>query len=68
VPLSVSFTDRQRGVLEALAEGLDNREIGTKLGMSESTVKAELRAVYATLGVARRSEAVAVGFRLGILT
>lgn len=68
VPLSVSFTDRQRGVLEALAEGLDNREIGTKLGMSESTVKAELRAVYATLGVTRRSEAVAVGFRLGILT
>lgn len=36
--------------------------------MSESTVKAELRALYAELGVKKRSEAVAVGFRLGLLS
>ena len=66
--LSVSLSDRQRHVLEALAKGMDNAEIGVALAMSESTVKAELRALYAELGVRKRSEAVAVGFRLGVLT
>lgn len=66
--LAVSLTDRQQNVLEALARGLDNAEIGEELAMSESTVKAELRALYAELGVKKRSEAVAVGFRLGLLS
>lgn len=65
--LPVELSDRQRSVLEALAKGMDNAEIGEELGMSESTVKAELRALYSDLGVRKRSEAVAVGFRLGVL-
>lgn len=66
--LTVVLSERQQSVLEALASGMENAEIGDALAMSESTVKAELRALYAELGVKKRSEAVAVGFRLGVLT
>jgi DNA-binding NarL/FixJ family response regulator len=67
-PARIELTTRQRNVLEQLAKGRDNREIASAFALSESSVKAELRAIYASLGVARRSEAVAVAFRLGILT
>lgn len=67
-PIRVAHTPRQMSVLRELASGLDNREIGASLALSESTVKAELRAIYTMLGVTRRSEAVAVAFRLGLLT
>lgn len=67
-PARIELTTRQRNVLEQLAKGRDNREIASAFALSESSVKAELRAIYASLGVARRSEAVAVAFRLGILS
>ncbi len=66
--LTVSLSDRQLTVLDSLAKGMENAAIGEAMGMSESTVKAELRALYTELGVRKRSEAVAVGFRLGVLT
>ncbi len=66
--LTVSLSERQLNVLEALARGMENAEIGQELAISESTVKAELRSLYAELGVKNRSQAVAVGFRLGVLT
>jgi len=66
--LTVSLSDRQLSVLEALARGMENAEIGQELAISESSVKAELRSLYAELGVKNRSQAVAVGFRLGVLT
>jgi DNA-binding NarL/FixJ family response regulator len=66
--LTVSLSERQLNVLEALARGMENAEIGQELALSESTVKAELRSLYAELGVKNRSQAVAVGFRLGVLT
>jgi DNA-binding NarL/FixJ family response regulator len=55
-------------VLDELARGRDNPEIAETLAISKSTVKAELRALYRALGVTRRSEAVAVAFRLGIIS
>jgi len=66
--LTVNLSERQLSVLEALARGMENAEIGQELALSESTVKAELRSIYAELGVKNRSQAVAVGFRLGVLT
>lgn len=57
-----------RRLLELLAEGLDNQQLAKKLGLSESAVKARLRRLYRTLGVKRRSEAVAVALRLGIIS
>ncbi|MFQ5523914.1 MAG: response regulator [Acidimicrobiia bacterium] len=55
-------------ILALLACGLDNRAIAERLGESEATVKSHLRSIYARLGVTRRSEAVAVAFRLGIIS
>ncbi len=54
-------------MLRMLADGLDNRVVAGRLGVSEAAVKAQLRVVYSRLGVKRRSEAVAVALRLGII-
>jgi two-component system NarL family response regulator/two-component system response regulator DegU len=54
--------------LEMLAEGLDNRAIAKRLGVSEAAAKAQLRVIYSRLEVKRRSEAVAVAIRLGIIS
>ena len=50
-----------------LARGLSNRRIGERLAISENTVKAHVGAVLAKLGAATRTEAVAIGIRLGLV-
>ena len=55
-------------MLRMLAGGRDNRSVARRLGVSEASVKAQLRAIYSRLGVKRRSEAVAVALRLGVIT
>jgi DNA-binding CsgD family transcriptional regulator len=59
------LSDREREVLQALSEGLSNAAIGARLGISRSTVKFHLTAVFEKLGVHRRAEAVAMGIRHG---
>ncbi|MEA1903434.1 MAG: response regulator transcription factor [Actinomycetota bacterium] len=67
--VSVSnLSSRDIKMLEMLAQGLDNRAMAKLLEMSEASVKAQLRTVYSRLEVTRRSEAVAVALRLGIIT
>ncbi|WP_373064178.1 response regulator transcription factor [Gemmatimonas sp.] len=60
-----TLSDREREVLQALSEGLSNAAIGVRLGISRSTVKFHLAAVFEKLGVHRRAEAVAAGIRRG---
>jgi DNA-binding NarL/FixJ family response regulator len=62
------ITIEQREILQLLADGNDNHAIARSLSVSDATVKAKLRAIYALLGVQRRSEAVAVAMRLGLIT
>ncbi len=62
------LTVRDIELLRMLANGLDNRTVARRLGVSEASVKAQLRVVYSRLGVKRRSEAVAVALRLAIIT
>jgi DNA-binding CsgD family transcriptional regulator len=62
---SSALSDREREVLQALSEGLSNAAIGVRLGISRSTVKFHLAAVFEKLGVHRRAEAVAAGIRRG---
>ena len=57
-----------KSLLELLAEGLDNQQLAERLGVSEAAVKSKLRRIYRTLGVKRRSEAVAVALRLGLIS
>lgn len=61
------LTPRELEVLRLVAEGLDNRVIGRRLGITRSTVKHHLEAVYAKLGVHGRMEAVREGVRRGMV-
>lgn len=52
-----SLTGQERRILELIAEGLTNREIGEKVHLSEKTVKHYVSNILAKLEVARRTEA-----------
>lgn len=54
------LTSRQRAVLDQLAAGKSNKEIGRALGISEATVKAHLNAAFRTLGVHNRVSAASL--------
>jgi two-component system response regulator DevR len=58
-PAFASLTDQERKVLEQLAEGRTNREIGEVLFLSEKTVKNYVSRILDKLGLARRAEAAA---------
>lgn len=58
---------RETEILELMAEGLHNPEIGERLCISESSVKTYLRRAYEKLGVTTRSAAIAEAMRRGIL-
>jgi len=58
-PAFASLTDQERKVLEQLAEGKTNREIGELLFLSEKTVKNYVSRILDKLGLARRAEAAA---------
>jgi DNA-binding NarL/FixJ family response regulator len=51
------LTEREREVLSLVAEGLPNKQIGRRLGISEKTVKAHLTHVFRTIGVDDRIQA-----------
>ena len=53
------LTDRELEVLRLLADGKSNKEIGSKLFISEFTVKGHLSNIFAKLKVLRRTEAIA---------
>lgn len=53
------LTDRERDVLELVAEGLDNLRIARRLGLSDKTVRNHLSNILNKLGVADRSAAIA---------
>jgi len=57
-PTVTGLTGRQSEVLAKLARGLPNKLIARELGLSESTVKVHLLAIYRVLSVRNRTEAV----------
>jgi DNA-binding NarL/FixJ family response regulator len=56
-PRPPELTAREREVLALLAQGHNNKQIARQLGISDATVKAHLTRVFATLGVADRTQA-----------
>ena len=62
-----SLTPREFEVLRLVAEGLHNREIAERLGVTEHTVKFHLAAIFGKLGASTRTEAVRRGLRLGVI-
>ena len=57
------LTDQERKVLELLAEGLTNRQIGERLHLAEKTVKNYVTSVLSKLGMSRRTEAAVYAVR-----
>ncbi len=62
-----ALSPRELEVLDFLRRGLSNRDIGVALGVTEHTAKAHVKAILSKLESADRAEAVANGFRLGLL-
>jgi DNA-binding CsgD family transcriptional regulator len=60
---SLSITERQREVVELIAAGLSNDEVGARLGISPRTAKAHCDVLRQKLGVSRRRQ-IPVAYRL----
>jgi ATP/maltotriose-dependent transcriptional regulator MalT len=58
-----SITDRQRQVIELIAQGLSNEELGQELGISPRTAKAHCDVLRQKLGVPRRRQ-IPLAYRL----
>ena len=61
------LSPRERQVLQLVANGYENKQVATELGLSDATVKSYLRGIFGRLEVTSRAEAVAVGLRLGVI-
>jgi len=61
--LLARLTEQERKVLELLAEGLTNRQIGERLHLAEKTVKNYVTSVLSKLGMTRRTEAAVYAVR-----
>jgi NarL family two-component system response regulator LiaR len=61
------LTEREREVLTLLVEGLKNPEIADRLVVSRSTIKFHVSSILSKLGVASRTEAVALAVKEGLL-
>ena len=61
------LTSREREVLQLLAQGLSNAEIGTQLYIGETTVKTHVTRVLQKLDVRDRAQAIVVAYRTGLV-
>lgn len=62
-----SLTDREIKILELVAQGLSNEELGDKLYISKHTVRSHLRNIHSKLGAKNRTEAVSLARRYGYI-
>jgi two-component system NarL family response regulator len=61
------LSKRERQVLEYLANGRSNKEIGAFLYVSELTVKGHVRSILEKLDAKGRSEAIAIALKRGLI-
>ena len=62
------LTPREVEVLEQLVEGLSNKTIASRLGISDQTVKFHVAAICGKLGAANRTDAVRRAIRRGLVS
>ena len=62
-----ALTPREIEVLELVAEGLSNKAIATRLGISDQTVKFHLTSISGKLGAVNRTDAVRRAVRRGLI-
>ena len=64
---ATALTAREHEILEMIAEGMSNRIIANRLGISSQTVKFHVASILAKLGAGSRTEAVTFGLRQGLI-
>jgi DNA-binding NarL/FixJ family response regulator len=62
------LTAREVEVLQLVADGLSNKSIAARLGISDQTVKFHVSSIYGKLGAVNRTDAVRRAVRRGLLT
>jgi DNA-binding CsgD family transcriptional regulator len=67
-PSVESLTPREIEVLELVAEGLSNKAVALRLGISDQTVKFHLTSISGKLGAINRTDAVRRAVRRGLIT
>ena len=67
-PPGGQLTERELQVLTGMSQGKSNGQIGRDLYLSEDTIKTHARRLFRKLGVNDRAQAVALGFRRGLVT
>ena len=67
-PPADPLTRRELEVLGLMAEGLPNKAIANRLGISDQTVKFHVASIIGKLAAANRTEAVRIALRRGLLT
>ena len=63
-----NLTAREIAILKLAAKGLSNKNIASKLNLTESTVKSYLVDIFSKINVGSRTEAVIMGLKAGFLT
>jgi len=66
-PIPPPLTEKQAEILHSIVRGLTNKDIAKQFGLSEGGVKKHLNLIFSKLGVATRSEAVAIALRKHLL-
>jgi DNA-binding CsgD family transcriptional regulator len=66
-PADFALSGRERQILDLLAEGLTNKEIGRRIGVDPNTVKYHLKRLFAKLSVERRLTAVTRARNYGLI-
>ena len=64
---NLALTPRETEILEFVADGLGNKEIGKQLGTASGTVKTQVQSILNKLGARDRTHAVTIGIRRGII-
>lgn len=67
LPATTALTPRELEVLQLLAEGLTNKQIGDQLDLSARTIKTHVQNLLGKLDTPDRTGAVARGFRMGLI-
>jgi DNA-binding NarL/FixJ family response regulator len=67
-PAAGYLTARHLQILQLAANGYSNKRIGTQLGTKENTIKSQMAVILKRLRVNDRTQAVAVGIRIGLVS
>ncbi|HWD79134.1 MAG TPA: response regulator transcription factor [Kribbella sp.] len=65
--LLAQLSEREREILVWMARGLSNRDLATKLFVSETTIKTHVSSVLSKLGLSSRVQAVVVAYEAGVV-